>query len=708
MVCDSCGGAYLDDGNGCPFCAKNPIKKSPSFNSEEIKKADLFSKSIAKNIKHSTFTYEKKNGIYRNNKTKSNEKNKKLILAFACIVLVIVSLFIFINKEKIFYSNNGKRTIMIYMIGSDLESKHFAASKDIDEILNSSIDYDDVNILIYTGGAKSWHNKEIPNNKHALFEIDNGVLIKKDEFDNPYSILDSANLSFLLNYGYENYDTEYYDLIFWDHGAGPIYGYGYDEYNKLESMSLIDIKNALINSPFNGANKLELIGFDACLMSSIEIASILSDFSEYMIASQEFEPGTGWDYSFLEKVNKNTSSTDFGISIIDNYYDYYSNNSFVNGVSLSLLKLNKVENVENKLDSLFSSIDYNLSLDFSSISRVRVDSKSFGKFNANDYSFDLVDFVDFLDKLPKKYDDKVSTLKSALSDLIIYQKTDLENTNGVSIYFPYENKKELTKNMEKYEELSFAPNYYKFLNNFVLAINESSPFEYDVASSVVTSLDSGIVSVTFPNEIINNYSNISYILFEKNSDNLFIPIYNGNDVIVDGNVVSTVTSNKVLVATNDEEKMNLTSIQIENGKDYTKYLIPGLLSKWDGETFEFEAVPVYVEYVLNEKQPDGFVSRILPMNLNENNTYSEIELELNDWDNLTFTNYNFQIVDDFGNYMKDWINSSNVNTISFYKGESIKISFENLDASHNYYCLFIVKDSKGNSYYSNITKVNKK
>ena len=49
--------------------------------------------------------------------------------------------------------------------------------------------------------------------------------------------------------------------------------------------------------------------FDACLMGMIEVADVLSDYSDYMIASEEMEAGDGWDYSFLRQM------TDYG------YYD---------------------------------------------------------------------------------------------------------------------------------------------------------------------------------------------------------------------------------------------------------------------------------------------------------------------------------------------------------------------------------------------------
>ncbi|MCR5235609.1 MAG: hypothetical protein K6E34_00220 [Lachnospiraceae bacterium] len=35
----------------------------------------------------------------------------------------------------------------------------------------------------------------------------------------------------------------------------------------------------------------DFIGFDACLMATVETAYMLSPYADYMIASEEFEPG---------------------------------------------------------------------------------------------------------------------------------------------------------------------------------------------------------------------------------------------------------------------------------------------------------------------------------------------------------------------------------------------------------------------------------
>ncbi len=40
----------------------------------------------------------------------------------------------------------------------------------------------------------------------------------------------------------------------------------------------------------------EVIGFDACLMATLETAAILEPYANYLIASEETEPDSGWDY----------------------------------------------------------------------------------------------------------------------------------------------------------------------------------------------------------------------------------------------------------------------------------------------------------------------------------------------------------------------------------------------------------------------------
>lgn len=44
-------------------------------------------------------------------------------------------------------------------------------------------------------------------------------------------------------------------------------------------------------------DKFAFIGFDACLMATVETANMLVPHADYMFASEETEPGYGWDYT---------------------------------------------------------------------------------------------------------------------------------------------------------------------------------------------------------------------------------------------------------------------------------------------------------------------------------------------------------------------------------------------------------------------------
>jgi hypothetical protein len=710
MVCNSCNFENEDDVKFCGNCGAKLVSSSENLKIEETQKANVFSNVIDKySSKMNEIPNEEFEGKYKSNYRDTKKIGKKIpILLCLFLVAIAVCVAYFVTKKQFSYSKEGKRTIMIYMIGSDLESKYLAATKDIDEMTNSNINFEDINILIYTGGAKKWHKGEVPSDKHALFKLDKDGLVKIEEYDSSSNMLDPGNLTYLLNYGYNNYDTEYYDLIFWDHGAGPIYGYGYDEYNKLDSMSLEEIKKALSESPFNGGNKLELIGFDACLMSSIEVASVVSDYANYMVASQEFEPGNGWDYSFLKEVNDDTTSVELGQKIID-YFDKYYTESKTKGISLSLLNLKKVESINNYINELFEVVDDDLVLSFSSISRTRSYSKSFGRVSDDEYYYDLVDLHDLISKLPEKYKEKVSSLETALDDLIIYQKTDLENTNGISIYFPYDNRKELTSNMKLYKEFGFAELYYKFISDFSSKLTGKKISEWDISKNQITSSGEGKVSIVLPKTIIDNYSSADYIIFERSSDGYFTPIFKGSDVTLDGNTISTTISKKNLVVTDSEgTSMYLTAIESQRGNNFVKYYIPATLSKIDSEKLDFDILAVYLEFIVDENNPKGYISNVYPMDINENHTYSKFEINIKEWDTISLLTTKYKILDKKGKYTSNWSNSGIITGIEFKTNETINIVFSDLDISKDYYCIFRVRDSQGNLYSSNIVKINNK
>lgn len=83
----------------------------------------------------------------------------------------------------------------------------------------------------------------------------------------------------------------------WDHGGGWT-GMGADETNDEDGLGIDEIAQGLDEGmAAAGVSTLDLLGFDACLMATYEVASTLAPYADYMVASEELEPGHGWNYA---------------------------------------------------------------------------------------------------------------------------------------------------------------------------------------------------------------------------------------------------------------------------------------------------------------------------------------------------------------------------------------------------------------------------
>ena len=97
--------------------------------------------------------------------------------------------------------------------------------------------------------------------------------------------------------------------------------------------------------------KLDLVGFDACLMSMIEIATAIEPFAKTMVASQDVERGTGWNYYYVLFPFSFTSLTpqDFGKHIVNAYKKTYQK---IADFTLSCILLEKVQELASNISRI--------------------------------------------------------------------------------------------------------------------------------------------------------------------------------------------------------------------------------------------------------------------------------------------------------------------------------------------------------------------
>ena len=137
---------------------------------------------------------------------------------------------------------------------------------------------------------------------------------------------DAQTLYEFLDFANTNYPADKVAVTFWNHGGGSVSGAAFDELYNNDSLDLAEMYQAFNQVwPADAADPaLELVGFDTCLMATIDVAAVFQDFAKYLVASEEVEPGNGWLYSgWLAELAQNPSmdGDDLGIAICNTYYE---------------------------------------------------------------------------------------------------------------------------------------------------------------------------------------------------------------------------------------------------------------------------------------------------------------------------------------------------------------------------------------------------
>lgn len=221
-------------------------------------------------------------------------------------------------------SQDGSWAVYWYLCGSDLETNGGFATADLQEMLEVDLP-ENVNVVIQTGGASVWQNELMDPSKIQRWLYNSEGLRLVDE-RNTANMGDAQTLYDFLAFANTNYPADKVAVTFWNHGGGSVSGAAFDELHDLDSLDLIEMYQAFDAVwPANTADPaLELVGFDTCLMATIDVAAVFQNFAKYLVASEEEEPGNGWLYSgWLGELAADPAmdGDELGIAICNTYYD---------------------------------------------------------------------------------------------------------------------------------------------------------------------------------------------------------------------------------------------------------------------------------------------------------------------------------------------------------------------------------------------------
>ena len=253
-------------------------------------------------------------------------------------------------------------TLLVYLLGSDLESQHNAGTDNLLEMLAAKGSAH-TRIVITTGGADKADPAGLVTSWKTLkrFELADGKLKELSDLG-PQNMVWGSTLQDFVTWGVRTYPADRTMLMLWNHGSG-YFGFGSDEnFPEGEAMMRMHTMAAALQGARAATGvTLDYIGFDACLMATLEVAKTLQPCARYLGASQELEPGAGWDWTTLVETAARQpapSIPEFGRAAASAFYDKQVRDSpsdslapsLAERVTFSIIDLERIPTLVERLD----------------------------------------------------------------------------------------------------------------------------------------------------------------------------------------------------------------------------------------------------------------------------------------------------------------------------------------------------------------------
>lgn len=330
--------------------------------------------------------------------------------------------------------------------GTGIATEPGFASGDIGEMTSDKWS-DNITIVIQTGGATRWSNTMVNPNRTQRFVYHKGVF--KEVYDTPIQrAIDPKTLTSFLNFCKKEYPADHNMLLLWNHG-GAAFGYGYDSIFD-GMMSMKEVREGLEGAYDPNAKDpaFDIIGFDACLMSSLEVTHALDGFASYYAVSEESEPGEGWDYGpWLKAMTDDSTMSPAKVarSIADTYMDFYMTQNvnmgwlFSNNLEFSVLDAKACKKLYKAWCDLSEKQLIDAAADNSVLAEIgRCSNKSTHLVPSAYTTYNTIDLGNYIDQMADAYPEETGRIRKLINEAVMYHRENgaLSDVDGISVYVP--------------------------------------------------------------------------------------------------------------------------------------------------------------------------------------------------------------------------------------------------------------------------------
>jgi cysteine peptidase C11 family protein len=308
-----------------------------------------------------------------------------------------------------------------------------------------------------------------------------GVAVAEGETDTGAPVTIYNFMSFCV----ERFKAKHYMVVLSGHGGGTETGFLMKDESPFGSLTIPELKQAFVDiqEDLDEGQKIDILGFDSCLMSMAEVCYELRGLVDIVVGSEGYSPASGWPYrEILERLAREvddaasvreTPETAASVrkriakGIVDEYVNFYAD-YWLGGVSVAqaALDVNKVKELKIHIDNLADALIGELDKPEARAALILAhwDAQAY-------YGEQFVDLTDFCNCLTERYESKeirglCETFTTFIASEFVLKSCHsgpaYQYSHGVSIYFPW------SRVTPSYGELQFSQqsSWAKFLDAY--------------------------------------------------------------------------------------------------------------------------------------------------------------------------------------------------------------------------------------------------
>lgn len=374
-------------------------------------------------------------------------------------------------------SSSPTWTILVYMdAGNDLAA---AANTDLLE-MRAVGSTDKVRIVVQLS---------LPDANDSAKVTTKRLLVHKDSIETlselgNVSLADPQAMTGFLLWAMDAYPADRNVLVLWDHGNGWDQGDAPSQPSpKLKSIFLDNVNphfvpNHEIRKAIQASSvRLDVLGMDACTMSTIETLYEFRDVAPIIISSEEETEAHGWDYYALLASLVNSPEMgieDFARSAVQSYGNFYENSfypaqpaAYDRRYTLSAIRTSYLPVLVQEIDRLAGNLIAHLNDPATQSETISLITSARGNVQAIDRYIQPDVYVDLLDldsRLGQTTDIASFTSAATIAE---YHGSGRPNAHGISIvFFPSRQSLTYDPNYKNYDPQTNTGNGGDFINEF--------------------------------------------------------------------------------------------------------------------------------------------------------------------------------------------------------------------------------------------------